>query len=122
MRHLNEDELILSYYGETEEVHEFSQHLTSCPSCRSRLDDIKNMLALVDALEVPERSAGYGAEVWDRLRHRLPTQRSGWLGFLSHPPRWALAGALATLVIAAFTLGRYWPVPGPEPGPVDLPA
>lgn len=113
MRHLNEDELILSHYGEAPE---FMQHLASCPTCRSRMEDIQGMLALVDAVEVPERSADYGVEVWERLHPRLQKRGSWFRSFLLHPPRWALAGAMATLVIGAFILGRYWQAPQPQPG------
>lgn len=114
MRHLNEDELVLCHYGEAGEAREFMQHLASCPSCRSQMEDIQSMLALVDAVEAPERSAVYGDEVWERLRHRLPQRRSWLQSMPLHPPRWALAGAMATLVIGAFILGRYWPKPEPQ--------
>jgi hypothetical protein len=118
MRHLNEDELILCHYGEAGEAPEFMQHLAACPACRSRMEDIRSVLALLDAVEAPERSADYGVEVWERLHPRLQKRRSWFGSFLLHPPRWALAGAMATLVIGAFILGRYWPKT--EPQPVDF--
>jgi hypothetical protein len=79
------------------------------------MDDISGMLALVDAVEAPERSAVYGVEVWEKLRHRLPKRRSWFQSLLLQPRRWALAGAMAALVIGAFILGRYWPAPQPQP-------
>lgn len=116
MRHLSEEDLILHHYGEARDAQMFAQHLAACPSCRSRMEDLKSMLALMAAAEIPERGASYGAEVWEKLRPRLPQRRIGFASFLLHPSRWAIAGAMAVLVIGAFLLGRLWH------GPSSLPA
>jgi hypothetical protein len=62
----------------------------------------------VDGLPVPERSADYGAQVWQRIEHRLGARRTRWI--LPAPWRWAAASAaFAALMVTAFVAGRYYP-------------
>ena len=68
------------------------------------------MLNVVDSLPVPERAAEYGAQVWQRIEHRLPARRRSF---------WMLPTAVATgrrparpsqrLLVAAFIAGRFYP-------------
>jgi len=109
MKHLIEEQLVLYYYGEAEEESSIEEHLTSCDPCRADFQELKRVLAAVDTLPVPERSADYGSEVWNRLRPQLRARSLfRWPTFL-RPQRLAWAGAMAAVVMAAFLLGRFWP-------------
>src|SRR5579863_8470797 len=112
MTHLSEEQLVLFHYGEADEANDrrtLEQHLASCDVCRSRYEDLDRALALFEDLPIPDRPADYGQTVWMRLRPRL-TEKPGstWAGVFS-PRRWALAGALAALLVVAFLAGRYMP-------------
>ncbi len=108
MKHLIEEQLILYYYGESEEGPAVEEHLGSCDSCRSDLEELKRVLAAVDTFSPPERSAEYGSEVWTRLRPRLRGRHGIRWPALASPRRLAWAGLMAALVVAAFLTGRLW--------------
>jgi hypothetical protein len=117
MNHLSEEELILHYYGEAGEPGEggdtlgLEHHLEECGECRSAYTSLQRLLNVVDSLPVPERSAGYGAEVWQRIERRLGARRRV-LWTLPAPWRWAAAGAaFAALMAVAFVAGRFYPRP-----------
>jgi hypothetical protein len=112
MKHLEDEDLILYYYRDGDRVAEAARHLADCPDCRSRLESLSQDLALVAAPEPPERAANYGSEVWNRIRAELPDRAPRRLWWAA-PPRWALAGAVAVLVVAAFVLGRFSRPPQP---------
>jgi hypothetical protein len=136
MNHLTEEQLILHYYGEEADAAEAAEladavaiehHLDECPGCRNVYASLQRVLNIVDALPVPERPADYGAQVWQRISHRLPAHRRSF-SLLPAPWRWAAAGAaLAGLMVAAFLAGRSYPSmarrPAPQmanAGPADL--
>lgn len=108
MKHLIEEQLILYYYGESEEGSAVEEHLGSCDSCRSDFEELKRVLAAVDTLSAPERSAEYGSEVWNRLRPRLRGRHGIRWPALVSPRRLAWAGLMAALAVAAFLTGRLW--------------
>jgi hypothetical protein len=109
MKHLIEEQLILYYYGEAEDEPSIEEHLTSCDSCRADFQELKQVLTTVDTFPVPERSADYGSEVWNRLRPQLQARSPfRWAPFL-RPQRLVWAGAIAAMVMVAFLLGRFWP-------------
>jgi len=115
MNHLNEEQLILYHYGEEAyrkpaERRAVAEHLAACSECRSSYEALQRVLAAVETLPVPERAEGYGSEVWARIRPRLDaapgkTALTGWAWWFA-PQRWALAGAMAALLIVAFLVGR----------------
>jgi hypothetical protein len=127
MNHLTEEQLILHYYGEPGEPGEpgetseagddaaaggtlaCERHLEECGPCRALYASLQRVLNVVDGLPVPERSADYGAEVWQRIQRRLgPRRHSLWT--LPAPWRWAAAGAaFAALMVTAFVAGRFYP-------------
>jgi hypothetical protein len=114
MNHLSEEQLILYYYGESDDESpvdtlECEQHLEACSDCRSHYGALQRVLNVVDGLPVPERSAEYGAQVWQRIEHRLPARRRNiWM--LPAPWRWAAASvAFAALMVTAFVAGRLYP-------------
>ena len=107
-RHLTEQELVLHFYepGGSDE-----RHLADCPRCASEFAQIRAMLSAID-YPVPERAADYEAQLWSTLKPRLDVtdspKASMWHALLQ-PRKWAIAGALAILVVAAFLAGRYLP-------------
>lgn len=117
MKHLNEDQLILYYYGESEHAERDRLHLDACSSCRAELEALEQTLAEVVPEPVPERPADYGRRVWQRLESKLePKRRWSWLDMFK-PRQLAWAAAAATLLAAVFFAGRLstrWDE-GPEP-------
>jgi hypothetical protein len=116
MTHLSDEELVLHYYGEADDPAPADRHLDECPQCRAVYGSLERVLNVMEALPVPERSAGYGSQVWQRLESYLPVRKR--FRFWTSPVRWAAAGtALATLLVAAFFAGRYYPA---ARGPVQI--
>jgi len=105
--HYTDDDLVLYYYGEARGAHRIERHLQACASCAARHRDLS---ATLDAIgtSVPERDERYGLEVWQRIRHALPTPvPAPWWALAWTTPRLAALAALAALVLAAFAGGRY---------------
>ncbi|MEO5820103.1 MAG: hypothetical protein ABIT71_06320 [Vicinamibacteraceae bacterium] len=133
--HVDEDDLTLLYYAELAEAdaRAAAAHLEGCPACRGRQTALARLLAMVDDTETPEPDAGFEAAMWRRLQPALRAARQpaqdgvlarfrSWLTappLASGPGRWALAGGLAALVLAAFAAGRLWPAS--PVGPVGPP-
>jgi len=110
MNHLSQEQLILYYCGGESDPSEAARHLGECSACRGAFQSLERVLGLLASLPVPERSAAYGVQVWQRLEPRLPEPRRTRLTAL--PWRWALAGAaFAALLVAAFLAGRLYPLP-----------
>jgi hypothetical protein len=114
MNHLSEEQLILHYYGETGDTLGCELHLEECEECRATYGSLQRVLNVVDSLQVPSRSADYGAQVWQRIESRLPVRRRLWS--MPTPWRWAAAlSAFASLLMVAFLAGRSYAPPG-KPG------
>jgi hypothetical protein len=113
MRHYTDDELTLYHYGEAPHRDRIDEHLQSCEPCAAIYQQVAGTLALVGDLDVPERDDRYGLEVWQRIRHDLPSQELLWgVGWWT----WrvpVLVGTVAVLVMAAFVAGRFWPRAAP---------
>src|ERR1019366_9972647 len=94
----------LHYYGEPGETGAddaagdtlgSERHLDECGECRALYASLERVLNVVDGLPMPERSADYGAQVWQRIERRIDQgagarRRSLWM-----PPsswRWAEIG------------------------------
>ncbi len=107
-RHLSEQELVLHFY---EQGRRNERHLTECPTCAAEFAQIQATLSAID-YPVPERAADYEAQLWSTLKPRLDASESPKASLwnaLFQPRKWAIAGALAVLVVAAFFAGRYLP-------------
>jgi len=110
MNHLSEEDLVLHYYGEAADALPVDLHLKECEACRTLYGSLQRVLNAVDGMPVPERSSDYGARMWQHIAPYLPAHRR--FRFLTTPWRWAAAGAtFATLIIAAFLAGRFYPQP-----------
>lgn len=115
MSHLTPDELILHYYGESGQA--TTQHLAACAQCRAEFAELRQVLSVIRPPQTPARAADYGASVWHNLRPHLP-ERAAAQPWWKMPRRWAVVGAMAALLIAAFLAGRFagrGPAPAPAP-------
>jgi len=112
-QHLEEEDLILHFYGETGTAAE--PHLSDCSICRDRYQSLQRVLNCVDAPPVPHRDAGYEEAVWTRLAPKLG-QRSRWFQpSWFNPRKLAPAALAAVLLIGAFFAGKYSPRSEPVP-------
>lgn len=112
--HLNEDDLVLHYYGELDEpaARRAAEHLEGCGGCRASLVRLQRVLAAVEAVPGPALPEGFERTVWARLEPELPAT-NGWHGWFQFPPaRLALVAAVLALVTGAFFAGR---MSTPEP-------
>ena len=120
--HLTEDELILHYYGEIEgaDASRVASHLASCTECEDTKAKLARVMTLVDSAAPIEAPPGFERAAWARLEPHLPPARSArrWTTNVFWFPQWALGGAIAALLIAAFVAGR---VSGGDPA-VTTPA
>jgi hypothetical protein len=111
MDHLSEEQIVLHYYGDADETAEIERHLAGCSDCRAEFARVQSMLRQIEPLEVPEPPLNFEEKTWLNLRDRLP-EKSGFLRRLfGTQQKWALAGAMALLLAAAFLAGRFWPRP-----------
>jgi hypothetical protein len=105
--HLTEEQLVAHYYGESKS--EAEAHLRECAECRGELRALEQVLAVAEAEPAPERGEEYGAQVWTRIRARLPEHapKHAWGGLFIKFPRWTWAPVAAMLIVGAFFLGYY---------------
>ena len=115
MKHPKEEELIAYQDGDVEGREMITAHLADCPECQAEIARIDALLAAINSIPVPEPAEDYGQRVWQQISPRLPEKRAHWWDFLFSEPktvgwlaprRWAAAGAIAALVLAAFIAGR----------------
>ena len=113
--HVSEEQLILHYYGEPDADPRIERHLLTCASCRLALAQLGETLSLVEAHQPPEPLAGLEARVWARMQTEIDGRRqASWFSrVFSATPRWAMAGGIAAIVVAAFMAGRFTH-PAPE--------
>jgi hypothetical protein len=95
MQHLNDEELIAHHYRDADA----SEHLRACAECRAQYETLCKVLALVDAVPVPERGAAYSDQVWNRLRWRLERRRRR---------TWQWMVSAAAVLAIAFVTGEWW--------------
>jgi hypothetical protein len=115
-RHLSDDEMILLHYNELKDGAAARRHLESCESCRQGLEALATSLAPLGRMQVPERGAEYGAQVWERIASKLEPRaaatrrpaRSGGI-FIAHRTAWAIAAAMILMLAAGFLAGRLLP-------------
>jgi len=108
---LDDDDMILYLYGEADDPEAIQREIDASPELRERYEALRQVLNTVDnAVPVPERGEGYGAEVWARLQPRLAGERRpGRVVPFPSRFRWqAAVWAAAALILLAvgFGLGR----------------
>ena len=108
--HLNEDDLILHYYGELEPAAagRIADHLRECAACNASFTTLQRVMAAVNAAPPLELGDGFERKVWARLQPELDRgSRNGWLSwFVLSPARLAWVSGIVMLVAAAFFAGR----------------
>jgi hypothetical protein len=109
MKHLTQEQIVLHCYGDAAESAAVDSHLAACPKCRAEFESVKALLAEIPVIPTPEPPAYLEQKLWLNLRDRLKEDKPRvWNRWLS-PSSWALTGAVAVLVVAAFLAGRFWP-------------
>ena len=113
MIHPSEQDLVLYFYDDAPKASTLERHLAECKECAAEFAQLRAMLSAID-YPVPERAADYEAQLWSTLRPRLEQSEAprhkAWSALLQ-PRRWAIAGALAAIIVLAFLAGR---VSGPK--------
>ena len=89
--HLNEDELVLHYYGEMppEEESRATTHLAACGDCQESYTKLQRVMAFVDSAPAVDAPPGFERVAWARLEP-APLVGSAPEGF-SSPATLALA-------------------------------
>ena len=110
MKHLSEEEIVLHYYGDADDELQVRQHLAECSACRAEFERLQSLLGIVPPVEVPEPGSFFEEKMWLNIRDHLPEKPVPAKSFWAAAGRkWALAGAMAILLVAAFLAGRFWP-------------
>jgi anti-sigma factor RsiW len=121
--HLNDDDLVLHYYGEMtagEETHA-GAHLASCAECQANYTRLQRVMAFVDSAPAVEAAPGFERIAWARLAPALHAPRRGWLSwFVFSPARLAFAAGVVMLIGAAFMAGRLTRTATPAGAPQSV--
>jgi hypothetical protein len=103
MNHINENQLVLFYYGESADAAAIEVHLSGCESCRSELRALQLVLNTIDSVPVPARQADYGQALWNRIEPRLAAPRRPAIR-----QWWIWAPVMVVLLLGAFLAGSVW--------------
>ncbi len=106
MKHVEQNALILFFYGEHDSPEQVQAHLDGCERCTLEYGKLEQLLGSIEAAPVPERDEAYAGRVWASLQPQLQPRWAAWLSWLTMP-RLALAGGMAAMVLAAFLFGNY---------------
>lgn len=123
MKHLSRDQILAAVEGRGEQP----AHLDNCRACRARVEELRQVLALAGADEVPEPSPLFWTHFSERVRNAVAAEPA------PQPPRAhfpmaraaSLAAALAIIVIGvAVTMRTAQPansvVPAARPEVADI--
>jgi hypothetical protein len=108
--HLNEDDLVLHYYGEMDADAETraAAHVAACGACHASFRRLQRVLAAVEAAPASEPAPGFERTVWARLEPNL-RRRRGWGSWrIPSPAHLAWAATVLLLVGASFVAGRLY--------------
>ena len=117
--HLNEDDLVLHYYGEMPSADEgrATTHLAGCSDCQQNYAKLQRVMAFVDSAPAVDAPAGFERMAWARLEPALASsRRSAWQWFVFSPATLALAAGVLLLIGASFTAGRLTRTTAPAGG------
>jgi len=107
MNHLNEEQLVLYYYGEETGAPDAAGHLETCGACLQAYASLERVLRAAEGFTVPQPAEDFDARIWQRIAPRLPVR----LAFRPAPVwRWAAA---AGVLLAALLAGQFYPTPKP---------
>jgi anti-sigma factor RsiW len=118
--HLNDDDLVLHYYGELPAADEgrAESHLSACVACQASYAKLQRVMAFVDSAPAVEAAPGFERIAWARLEPALPPRGRTWLSwFVFSPVRLAFTAGIVILIGAAFMAGRMTRTAGPAGAP-----
>jgi hypothetical protein len=112
MKHLSTDQLLAAVDGDTAHA----AHVSSCESCRARVDELREIVALTTQVDVPEPSPLFWDHFSERVREAVAAepeaQHSRWGRRFGFGLTTSLVGALAIIVIGfAVTMRTGQPMP-----------
>jgi predicted anti-sigma-YlaC factor YlaD len=81
---------------------EVDEHVKLCASCKAKLEELRQTMALLDQWEAPEPSPYFDVRLMARVREEK-AKPAGWMFWLRKP---ALAVSLALLMVGSITLFR----------------
>lgn len=88
-------------------IPEVEAHITSCAACATKLQEMRQTMALLDEWQVPEPSPYFDTRVKALVREEMARPAPGWLHWLRRPVL-VLSMALAFLAGMALVLGRSY--------------
>lgn len=102
--HLKQEDYIPYLDGRLQaaERAQVEQHLAACDACRTRLDEMRSLMGVLDEWKAAEASPAFDAALRARLEEEK-TSRTGW--FIFRP---AYAMALTAVILLALAL-TFWP-------------
>ena len=118
--HLNDDDLVLHYYGEMPAADEnrAGSHLAACAACQANYAKLQRVMAFVDSAPGVEPAPGFERIVWARLEPALHAPRRSWFAwFVFSPVRLAFTAGIVILISAAFMAGRMTRTTAPAGAP-----
>lgn len=93
--HVTEEQLVLHIFGDDDAAS--AEHVAACADCQAQVQTLRDVVALVDRMPVPERGETYGAEVWNRIQWRMTSER--------RRKRWLAPLIAAAAIAVAFIAG-----------------
>jgi hypothetical protein len=115
--HLEEEDMVLHYYGETDSPDRVSAHLEACAQCRKEFLALRRLLDEEIVSDVPDPGPEYGARLWRRLSPVLLEDSRPWWKKQIVFRGLLVPLAAAALFVVVFLIGRYGPTP---PDPIAL--
>ncbi len=122
MHEISEEDLILYYFGEAEDMAGIEHRLRQSGADRARFEELRQLLETTREVAVPEPPPDYGEHLWQRIQPRLAElEPQPWWQGQRRPrrtiqpvrQRWmGLVAAVVVVAVAAFWLGRQL---GPTP-------
>lgn len=89
--------------GLTKLTPEIDQHLRSCEPCATKLQELRQTMALLDEWKAPEPSPYFDTRLQARLREEKAAKAVGWMQWLRRP---ALALSLTVMMVVGISLFR----------------
>lgn len=111
MKPLQDEDLVLYYYGEAPDELNIEGRLEDSPELRERFAALCLVLDSVEEAPIPERGPSYGSRIWHRIAPEVDGSRHpsrGW-GWLRPKRQWGLAAAMVLLLVIAFLAGKSVP-------------
>jgi hypothetical protein len=121
MKHLSESEIVDLVDGTLAPAR--VAHLEACDACRTTANSLRDALAQAADVSIPEPSPlfweHFSARVREDVRSAEAAEPSGWFGWAEGPTvKWAMAGALLTILLVSGVWVSLWRTTATPPGRV----